>query len=923
VTNQWPITFGLLGPLLVTRDDDEVPIRPGKQRILLAALLLQAGRLVTAETLIDALWGDGAPATARNTLQVHVKRLREALGPGLLVTDGSGGYRIDVPPECIDCERWALLLDSARLDRAAENLPAEWDRLSAALALWRGSALADINSPALARDYATALEEQRLSTMERRFDVGLALERHEELASDLAAATAANPLREHLWCQRLLALCRSGRQADALTEYQAVETRLVNELGVDPGPELRGVREVILAGGTALRAPPMPVTIPAQLPRDPTAFTGRRDEVDTLDRLLRDSPVVVVTGVAGAGKTALAIHWALRRLDLFEDGQLYVDLRGYDDEQGPASPEHVLDAFLRALGVPAERMPDDPTERASLYRSMTQNRRMIIVLDNARSSAQVRRLIPGSAGICVLITSRDRLDGLIARDGARRLALDVLDHSAAVDLLLQLVPADRVESTGAVERLATCCDRLPLALRIAAARIMTNPYQSAGTLADALADLGDRLGVLSLESADTSVRATFSLSYKALPDKPARLLRLIGSHSSADMSAGCAAALADTSRAETNSYLEVLCRAHLLYHSGADRYGMHDLVRAYARERCAAEDSVAARSECARRGVDWLLQGAADAGLMLAPSGLGRPPELHYPPRTPSTFDSVDAALLWLKNEWEEVLAAAGMCADNGWHRACWQLAAKIAPFLQSQAHVSELEALCLTGLRSARTIGDALGECTMLSFAGNCARDQREYKTAIERFTQARDLANRLGDLAMSSRIGGALGAVYVLDGQPEPAEHVLRQGIATARANDDLVMATYHKLVLANLLLRRDSPRAKAMLQELLEATAELDDQYATTMAHGQLAQLALSEGTIEEAANQARTTIRLAQSIGEVIEEADALVVLGECYLDTDPVQALSCWGLALDIYQRTGHPQAVELRKRIAAATAAAS
>lgn len=910
--------FGVLGPVIAEFDGRRLPIRVGKQRTLLVALLLRVGTLVSAESLIDALWGDDPPATARNTLQVHVKRLRETLGSGLLTTEGLG-YRLNVAADTIDKVQFDSLLQSARDSRAAGDLESEWDHLTAALDLWRGPVFADIESSVLDRDYGTALEERRLTTMERRFDVGLALCRHSDLVAELFVATAANPFRERLWCQHLLALCGSGRQSEALSEYESIRSRLADELGLDPGAELRGVRDAVLAGESGPQSRHNLIA-PAQLPLSPTAFCGRSAEIGQLDRLLTDdSPIAVITGVGGVGKTALAVQWARRTIDHFGDGQLYVDLRGYDGEQAPVAAEHALDGFLRAMGVAGNHMPDDRAERAALYRSLLQHRRMVIVLDNARSSAQVRPLLPGAPGCRVLVTSRDRLDGLVAREGAHQLTLDVLDGQSAVQLLVRLLPADRVESADAAHRLAHCCDGLPLALRIAAARITTNPYHSVGKLADALADLEDRLGVLSLEGPDASIRAALDLSYRALPTAAARQLRLVGCWIGRDISAGCAAALADLDLAEARVQLDLLSQAHLLFRSQNDRYGMHDLVRAYARERSETEDGPSDRTVDARRGVDWLLEGSAEASVLIAQSGLGRPADLNYPSRNPPTFGNPDDALRWLKEEWETAVTAIELCSGLGWHRACWQLTSKIAAFLEFQAHVKAYETVCATGLGSARASGDELGECTMLSFAGNCARYQGKWQIAATRFREALAIAQRLGDGGMSCRIEGALSVVYVLDGQLEKAEQVLVRGIATAKALDETVVAVYHQLVLTNLLAGRDRQRAETLLLELLDSPAAREDKYAVVMIHSQLSQLALQEKELDRAIEHAETAVSTAQLIGEVIEEADGLVVLGECYIDSDPVGAMSYWGQALDIYQRSDNPQAAELRDRISAAT----
>lgn len=914
------VAFGVLGPLTVTIGGQPVSIRSGRQRALLAALVLQPGRSVTASALIDAIWGDRPPATARNTLQVYLMRLRQTLAPADIVTTDASGYRIDLPAQATDVGRFAALLADARTAASAGDLDAEFTTLTDALALWRGPALVDIDAEALHRDYGTALEEQRLSAVERRFDVGLALGRHADLVAELAAATADNPLRERFWCQRMLALYRSGRQADALEAYQEINRVLADELGIDPGEELRGVHQAILRGEAAAPGN-QPAVVPQQLPPDTSAFCGRADQLGALDRILRpDASVVAVCGVGGVGKTALAVHWGWRCADRFPDGQLYVDLRGYDEDQKPIAPEHALDGFLRALGVTADQMPADAGERAALYRSRLAERRVLVILDNARSSAQVRPLLPAAPGCRVVITSRDRLDGLVARDGAALVELDVLDASTAIELLDRLVPAERSVSVEAAHRLAGRCDGLPLALRIAAARIVTNPQQTTATLADALADESDRLSALSLEGGDVSVRATLDLSYRALPATAARLLRLIATQPGRDITAAGAGALIDLPRGAVAGHLDALCQAHLLFVRGANRFAMHDLVRAYARERSAAEDSPAAVDEGLRRGVDWLLAGTAAASRQVGPSGLHRAPELLYPPADPPLLRDLNEAIQWQHDELDAIVATVEFCEKRGWYRACWELASKASTYLDSLAYWDEHDVTCQAGLRAARAGHDESGECMMLCLIALRTWKRGADGAAISQYETALEVAERLADRRMISRIEGSLGALYQRIGEPERSEELLRRAISSSKEQQDLVAATYHEINLGYLLLRTKSPETAALLTGLLESAQRLNDPYAMLTVHIQLAEFDRTAGRLTDAADHAAEALRYARIGRRVIEEAEALVTLGECTIDTDRAQALNCWRLALDIYESRQSLLAAELRDRISAATA---
>jgi DNA-binding SARP family transcriptional activator len=908
--------FGVLGSLTVRIDGTGVPIRPGRQRALLVALLLRAGSSVPTETLIDLVWSDAPPATARNTMQVHVTRLRQSLGDGLISTDGQG-YRIDVPVMAVDCARFDSLLDQARRAAAVGDLAAEFKHLSAALALWRGRAFADIDSTALQREYGEVLEERRLVALERRFEAGLALGRHSELVAELAAATAAYPLRERLWCQRLLALYRTGRQGEALTAYQQVRGQLVQELGVDPGPELRRVHEAILSGEPAIE-PPVDTVRPGQMPPNVTSFTGRTEELAALDaRLLGSDQAVAVSGPGGVGKTALALYWAYLRIDRFPDGQLYADLGGCAGERRSVPPEHVLDGFLRALGVTADRIPANLAERSALYRSLLRDREAIIVLDNARSAAQVRPLMPGSSPSRVLITSRERLDSLLTLEGARFLPLEVLDTGSALDLLRELLPANRPAAPDILASLASYCDQLPLALRIAAARVCADPYLTPSALADALAQESGRLEELSLPSGDISMQIALDVSYQALSQAQARTLRLIANHPGSTVYSACVAALIELPPAEAGRLLDELCRTNLLYPAGLACYGMHDLVRLYARGKVTADDTPAAVDAGLRRGLDWLLAGATEASQMLGRHRLARQPDLEFPPELPPTFRDIDQARTWLENEQDNVVAAVERCSKVGWHKMCWQLVAGVAFFLQSQGQWEKCIDLCDLGLESARAIHDTLGECMMLAFAGDCSRDRQDYETAIDLLTNALAIASRLNDTAMITRIEGALSAAYLLNGQTQQAERLIRYAIIVAREDDDHAIATHHQILLCHILCEKDPEQARLLLDELADCGAARSDPYAMLSIHALLADIATSSGNTTEAVDHAEFAIHTARSIGQTIGEADGLTVLGRCYQDVDNAKALFYWRLAFDIYHRHNHPKARQLHTQISA------
>jgi DNA-binding SARP family transcriptional activator len=553
--------FCLLGPLLVRRNGAVVPVTAGKQQVVLAALLLNANRVVSLDELNAALWGLTPPVSARATLQNYVKRLRQALAG----TGGSGistlpqGYMITVAADELDVFRFEALQGRAR-EAANEGA---WDRAAAqarrALSLWRGEPLAGVPSKLLAEREAPRLAEMRLQAIEARIDADLHLGRHADVIPELRQLASVHPLRERLPALLMLALYRDGQQAEALAAYQRARRVLIEQLGSEPWPELRRLQHQILTADPALHVPqPAPAgprtVVPRQLPAPVAHFAGRTRELKALtgmlDEATADGGTVVISaigGTAGVGKTALAVHWAHQVTEWFPDGQLYVDLRGFGSSGKPVAAADAVRRFLDALQVPASQIPATPEAQQGLYRSLLADRRMLIVLDNARSAAQARPLLPGGEGCLVVLTSRSQL-----------------------------------------------------------------------TLAAELSEAAGRLDLLDAGEA-SNVRAVFSWSYRRLPSLTARMFRLLGVHPGPDISAAAAASLAESSLSQARAALSQLTRAHLLAEPGPGRFAFHDLLRAYAAERADAEDSQADRRAAVHRVLDHYLHTANAAARVLHP----------------------------------------------------------------------------------------------------------------------------------------------------------------------------------------------------------------------------------------------------------------------------------------------------------------
>ncbi|MFI7103790.1 BTAD domain-containing putative transcriptional regulator [Streptomyces sp. NPDC050161] len=620
--------FSLLGPIAVTSGSGELSLGPAKRRSVLALLLLQPNTTVPLEQLIDSLWEDEPPEHARTVVQGHVSRLRATLAEGgadaygiELATHGSA-YLLRLPEELIDAHRFGELVALARPEEApADAVPL----LREALGLWRGPALTGtVTSPPFAAA-AHALEERRLTAVEALGRAHGTLGEHEQAAAILYSAAVNHPLREGLIAGLMGALFRTGRQSDALEWFHRTRRLLNEELGVDPGERLRDAYEEILRAeaadrreaGSAARGTQQRSTggtagaaageerVPAQggpadsgargrtpaaprlLPRPPARFLGRQDQLAALtgaltDRSTGESPLAVVAGPAGVGKTACAVQWAHQYAGAFPDGQLFADLRGFG-EGDEAAPAEILRDFLLALGTPQERVPTSAQAASALFRSLVADRRLLVVLDNARSSAQVRPLLPGGLSCATVVTSRSRLDGLVATDCARPVSLQALGHAEGAALLGAMLGAERVaEDPAAARELVALCDGLPLALRAAAAQLMARPRWRLARLAAALRDEQRRLALLSAE--DTGIAAALRMSVARLSADDARLLSALATSADGHLNASVAAALAGYDPERTQDGLDRLADMHLVDEEATDVYTISALTQLFARD---------------------------------------------------------------------------------------------------------------------------------------------------------------------------------------------------------------------------------------------------------------------------------------------------------------------------------------------------
>jgi DNA-binding SARP family transcriptional activator/Tfp pilus assembly protein PilF len=933
-TQEDRVEFGLLGPLVVGAGESRVPVSAGKQRVLLAALLLRANQVVSAAELAEAVWEGRPPETARVTLQNYVKRLRQALGPvgyERIVTRPAG-YLIEVGPGELDVTRFGELEQAGRAAAQAAAWPDAVAQLNAALALWRGEPLADVPSHVLAQAEMPRLAEMRLGTLETRIDADLHLGRHHEVIAELQALTAAEPLRERLHELLMLALYRSGQRDTALAAYRYIRRHLVDEIGIEPGPGLRELNQRIRRSdpGLLLRPPPAgpaaaggrdqrarPMTLPTAVP----GFTGRERELEVLSGMARrpGGPVLItaIGGTAGVGKTALAVQWARRAAAEFPDGQLYVNLRGFGPAE-PLPPAEALRGFLDALQVPATQIPADLNGQQALYRTLLDRRRVLILLDNARDPEQVRPLLPVSPTSVVLVTSRDELAGLIAADGARPITLDVLSDAEAYRLMAERIGAARLAAEPAAAReLIALCARLPLALAITAARAVAHPCFTLAALAAELRDAHGRLDALSTGEDATDVRAVLSWSYRQLSPRPARMFRLLGLHPGPDITASAAASLAGLDPPEAADQLRELAHRHLLAEPAPGRYAFHDLLHAYAAEQAATTDSQADRDTAVHRMLDHYLHTAHAAAVLIKP---GRQP-LDLGPAEAGTAPEVlggdERAMDWLAAERRVLLAAVAIAFNSGFDTCAWQLAHVICDFLERRGRWDECKMIQQTAVAAAARIGDAAGQAASLRYLAAAEVLLGDYDQARTHLTDCIRLNQQLGDRVGEAYAYHDLGALDDSQGRHAAAlgcyEHALAlHSAAGHRVGRGLVM----NAIGWTHAMRGDYLSARTSCRRALVLLREAGHRYAEAHTLDSLGYVEHHLGHLPEAVKRYQQSIGLFRQLGARLSEAETLARLGDTRRAAGHTDAArDAWSRALEILDDLSHPGAEEVRAKL--------
>ncbi|MFI0815049.1 AfsR/SARP family transcriptional regulator [Streptomyces sp. NPDC021098] len=963
--------FTVLGPVRAWRGEEQISTGSPQQRALLAALLLRGGRTATAPELVDGLWGTEPPEAAIAALRTYASRLRKAFGPDseILVSE-SGGYAIRIGLAALDTDVAEQLTAEAEKAQHSGDRTRARDLFNKVLDLWDGEPLAGVPGP-YAETQRTRLDEWYRSLIETRLDLDLELGHHSEAVSELTALTASYPLRERLRELLMLALYRSGRQAEALAVYADTRRLLADELGVDPRPELSTLHQKILEADAELavsaHAAEEPsgaaatFVRPAQLPATVSDFTGRAPFIKELSDQLataegRVMAVSAVAGIGGVGKTTLAVHVAHAARHQFPDGQLYVDLQG----SGPlvADPGAVLGSFLRALGTADNAIPDGVEERAALFRSLLDGRRVLTLLDNARDAAQVRPLLPGTPGCAALITSRHRMVDL---ESAHLVDLDVMSPDEALVLFTRIVGEERVGSErDAAMDVVAACGFLPLAIRIAASRLASRRTWTVSALARKLGDERRRLD--ELRAGDLAVKATFELGYGQLEPQQARAFRLLGLADGPDISLAAAAAVLDMDVDDAEDLLESLVDTSLLESASPGRYRFHDLVRLYARA-CAERDEMppAERDAALSRLLDFYLASAARVFALARPGD--RLVDHLEPTRYPGLdFTDRSTALDWLYSEANSLLAciqqlAAGTTlrrsadlllatkdlGESGANSRQYELAAEavrdaamaandpraegrarmtLTHSYQMSSRFGQADAEAQRAARLAVAAEDPVPGCEAPNDRGIIALYEKRYedaekqfRLALEAFRADDNLPGVAGALCNISRAHAAMGlSESAVDLAAEGTEILSSLGLALRVANGKFALG---------LALHQAERYAEAIdqLTQALELFRNNRQRLWEGSTHARLAEVHLSAHRPAEAATHAEQALAL-RFVGGEWRRATVLTALGKA-LDqlgqTD--RARACWREALAVHERLGLPEADEVRNLLKPAAAA--
>jgi DNA-binding SARP family transcriptional activator/Flp pilus assembly protein TadD len=951
------VEFRILGPLEVAVGSDRLELHGTRQQVVVATLLLSANRLVTMDRLLEAIYGEDLPPTARSQAQISVSVLRRLFASrsrDTVIATHPHGYLIRVGSEELDSQRFEELVTAARAARDSDNLDSAVARYRDAVRLWRGPALDGIDSQ-LVRSAASRLDEMRIGANEDRIALELDLGRHHELVGELTELVEEYPLRERLRGQLMLSLYRCDRAAEALNVYRLARRTMIEELGIDPSERLRQLEHAILTSDPSLDPPSRPTSIeqavvqlpmqtaPNLLSADIADFTGRAEQIAQIHRhLVRSSdddrlavPVAVIVGKGGIGKTTLAVHAAHGVAAHFPDGQLFADLHGGGGSH-PVSAMQVLERFLRALGVQGTQIPEGIDERAEVYRNLLADRKILVVLDDVSSESQVMPLLPGSRAAGVIITSRSRLAGLA---GALRIDVDVFDADKSVELLARIAGNARVEAqSDEAAQVAEHCGHLPLALRIAGARLAARPHWSIQQLVERLADETRRLDELS--HGEMGIRPSISFTYESTGEQARQLFRRLALLDMPVFSGWLSAALLGQPLTIAEDLLDDLITAQLIEPAGNgsgvhSQYRFHDLVRVFARERLAAEESVTERRVALERALGALLHLAEEAWRRYYGGDFGR---IHsgalrwlLPERVVEAL--VADPLSWFDHERAALVSGVRQAAQAGFIEQCWSLTSSAVVLFESRIYLDDWRETHEIALEAARKAHDVRGEAVMLYHMGSLHITQLQFDQAlresagaaelfkdiaddqgvalatrhiatidrlsgrlddaVRRYEQALDIFRKSGDHVGTAFVLNGLAQVSLEQGKSSDALKHLSEALRLCRATQcaRLEAQVLHRLGEA-YLLTGEPVRAGDAFEQALEITSKMRDQIGEAYALQGLGVANIRQSDFDQARSALQRAVELAANVGERMVEARALLGLGELALARrETIQALS--------------------------------
>ncbi|MFI7154734.1 BTAD domain-containing putative transcriptional regulator [Nonomuraea sp. NPDC050022] len=924
------VEFRLLGEVCARVDGRSVDIGPARQRYVLAVLLAEANHPMSMDQLAERVWGEDRPPQAAGTLRSYLSRLRAAV-PVVEewgIRRRSGGYLLEVDEAAVDLHLFRRLLAQARGGRDGVEPVALYER---ALALWRGEVFADLDTPWLMALRHT-LQAERFAAQLDYHDLRLRRGEDATLLVDLATLAAVHPLDERLAGQLMIALYRSGRQADALACYARIRRELAEGLGTDPGAALQGLQQQILAADPVLAPAAVDVAVaargvvlvPQTLPAAPPSFVGRDRELAGLDEALAVQlttgtvRIVTIGGCGGIGKTWLALHWAHRNTDTFADGQLYVNLRGFDPCDATMSAAVAVRTLLGALGSDPAAIPPMLDAQVALYRSLVSGKRMLIVLDNARDTAQVAPLLPGSPSCFVLVTSRQELAGLMAGYGAHPITLPPLGQAEARRLFTRHVGSRRAEAEpAAVAGLLELCAGLPLALSIIAARAKVRPDFPLWALAENLGRDSARLDALDGGEPAADLKAVFSWSYRTLSAPAARLFRLLGIHPGPDADEEAAASLTGLEHAQARRLLTELTRAHLLIEHRPGRYTFHDLLRAYAAEQARTRDAQAARRAASHRVLDHYVHTAHTAMLLLYPH---RHPITLSAPQDgvrPTVLTDPRQAMAWFTAEHAVLIAAVRQAADLGFGTLTWQLAWALVTYFDHQGHWPDLLATQQTALNAAQRLGDRLGQAHAHSGLVRAYTRLGRHDDVRAHVEQTLTLFTVLGDrVGLANAHRGVASLLETHSGYREALDH--------AEQARDLYQQAGHRAGLAHALnaigwyhtLMGHHDQALIHCEQALDLHLELGHQHGQATTWDSLGHAHLHLGHHAQAAACYEQALKLFREVADRYNEAATLVRLGDAHHAAGHDRLSGhAWRHALEIFEQLGHADADRIRAKI--------